>query len=916
MSKLLYPAYLFFLIIPLLTFGQNGIIKGVITDRVTGEPLIGANVVYAPGKGVVSDFDGKYVLNLADGTYTINVSYVGFQSETKEIVVKSNTILSNFKLSTVTLTEVEIVGDIAKTRETPVAFMNISPAKLEEELASQDIPMILNKTPGVYATQQGGGDGDARINIRGFNQRNIAVMIDGIPVNDMENGWVYWSNWFGLDAVTRNIQVQRGLGASKLGIPSVGGTMNIITKGIQNKREISLSQEIGNDNFTRTSLGLTTGKMANGFSITAAGSFKKGDGWVDQAWTEGWFYFLKVDKEIGKHIISFSAMGAPQQHGQRPYKKSIATFSKDVAAELEIDTTGTIERGLRFNQHWGYLERFDLDPNGDTIKPGRKLINERINYYHKPQFSLRDFWNINRKLYVSNIVYLSIGNGGGTALKNTPTLADYDANGQINLQKYYNSNRFSPFSIDMLYSDNEHKSSQYIRSSVNNHFWYGTLSTFNYLISNSFELSGGVDLRSYKGEHYQEVYDLLGGDYAIDQNNKNQSSPVKRVGDKVNYHNDGIVKWGGLFSQLQYKRGNLTTFANLTGAYTGYKRIDYFKKKVIKVGDTTLQVGYIDTVTYMGVKYTRDSEGVNYLESDWKWIPGFTFKLGANYNISERSNVFANVGLLSKSPRFNNVYDNNNVLFRDIKNEIVKAAEIGYSYYSPIIAINVNAYVTGWNDKPADRGVAIIIDDVSYSANINGMDALHKGMEVDMSVKLFDKLNWEQFISLGDWRWTSEDTVLIYDDNKNLVSKRYFNAKGVHVGDAAQLQWGQSLRYQIIKGLYAKGTFTYFDNYYAEFDPLTLDGSPKSLDENGNPRDSWKLPFYYLVDFHAGYTIRFSKYKIDLRASILNLLDKKYIADANNNDSYSTTTADFDAKSAGVFFGSGRRFNTSIKFTL
>ena len=91
----------------------------------------------------------------------------------------------------------EVVADVARTRETPVASTSIAPKKIEEQLASQDIPLLLNKTPGVYATQQGGGDGDSRINIRGFNQRNVAVMVDGIPVNDMENGWVYWSNWFG-----------------------------------------------------------------------------------------------------------------------------------------------------------------------------------------------------------------------------------------------------------------------------------------------------------------------------------------------------------------------------------------------------------------------------------------------------------------------------------------------------------------------------------------------------------------------------------------------------------------------------------------------------------------------------------------------------------------------------------------------
>ena len=52
---------------------------------------------------------------------------------------------------------------------------------MEIRLGSQDIPMSLNMTPSVYATGQGGGAGDARINVRGFNQRNVAVMINGVP---------------------------------------------------------------------------------------------------------------------------------------------------------------------------------------------------------------------------------------------------------------------------------------------------------------------------------------------------------------------------------------------------------------------------------------------------------------------------------------------------------------------------------------------------------------------------------------------------------------------------------------------------------------------------------------------------------------------------------------------------------------
>ena len=52
---------------------------------------------------------------------------------------------------------------------------------MELRLGSQDVPLALNTVPNVYATNQGGGAGDARINVRGFNQRNVAIMLNGIP---------------------------------------------------------------------------------------------------------------------------------------------------------------------------------------------------------------------------------------------------------------------------------------------------------------------------------------------------------------------------------------------------------------------------------------------------------------------------------------------------------------------------------------------------------------------------------------------------------------------------------------------------------------------------------------------------------------------------------------------------------------
>ncbi len=931
---------LLFLIIGLTSFAQKGILKGTVTDGISGETLIGVNIMYAPGKGAVSNVNGQYSFNLPYGEYTLKYSYVGYNLMVKKITLNKPIMVVNIKLKNKTLKEVEVVADIARSRETPVAFSTIKPATLDEELASQDIPMVLNSTPGVYATQQGGGDGDSRINIRGFNQRNIAVMLDGIPVNDMENGWVYWSNWFGLDMVTRSIQVQRGLGASKLALPSVGGTMNIVTKGIESKKGVKVKQEVGSDGFIRTSLGVTTGRMKNGWGVTFAGSYKQGNGWVDQTWTQGAFLYLRVDKKIGNHLISFSGMGAPQRHSQRSYKKPITmydtAYAHNIGMKYPQDYIPGIptNMGLRYNSHWGYLTR---TADGQTSP---SIIDERVNYYFKPMFSLRDYWNISQKTYWSNIVYLSIGNGGGTGLTHT---AGPLPDGTMNFQDIYDAN------VKGAADSTIKGTNDILRSSINKHFWVGWLSTIDHHISKTLNFSGGIDLRSYRGEHYREAYDMLGANKYIDynakineRNNYTEKNYYKTKGDKILYHNDGLVRWGGLFGQLKYDEGNWSVFANLTFATTGYERIDYFKKKdlvingkvypqavgyhdstrfVFPIGNVTTV--YSDTVNINGKSYNVNSPEARYSRTGWKYIPSFTVKVGANYNISESQNVFVNAGYLNKAPRFQNVYDNNNKLYLDIKNEKIYAGELGYSYFNKKLTVNLNTYITYWKNKPADKAFSFRdINDNTFSVNINGMDALHMGIEGEIGYKIIKGLVSETVISLGNWKWLSSDSAIVTDGNTgNVVGKTYYVAKGLYVGDAAQTQLREGLRWQLpwkpVKGVYIKGAITYFAKNYSQFDPISLNpkdpGNKNAFNSDGTPKQSWKIPNYSLVDIFAGYHFKVKKLRFDLRFFVLNALNTVYISDAQNNDPYGDQGwNDSSARSATVFFGMGRRFMTSL----
>jgi len=894
------------ILIPSILFGQKGVLTGKIIDNSTDLPIAGAKVNIDNKYRAFSNPDGIYELpNVPYGEYTMVISMSTFDTVRVKVNISSSQVEKDIKMGgSVEFAEIEVIGNMVKDN-VPIAVTKIPTQKIVEELGSRDLPMLLNGTAGVYATTQGGGDGDARINVRGFDQRNVGVMIDGVPVNDMENGAVYWSNWFGLDAITAQMQVQRGLGATKIAMPSIGGTINIVTQGIGNKKGGMIKQEYSTGNMLRTTFSYNTGMTKKGWGLTVSGSYKQSDGWVYGTPSQGFFGYGKLSKKVKNHLITLSAFAAPQHHAQRSYNQAIQYFSADKARNLDapVDTNQLFyDMGIRFNQHWGYR----------TVNGKQTFQSERMNFYTKPQVTLKDFWKVNDKLSISNLAYMSIGRGGGTSIFNSSSLLR-DSTGLINWDLIVQENQinslFGTPNIDPFYHPTQIKSSQILLSSINNHFWVGYLGQFNYNFSKNLELSGGIDVRYYEGRHYQRIEDLLGGDYFVNDADKNSDSPMKYVGDRIakntfNADRSGLVQWSGAFGQVEYSDEKWSFFVNLSGIVNGYKGVDYFQKRVLDLGDTVLSIGANDSIIYNGQLFTANSSGLKYVSTDWKFLPGFTFKSGASYKLDKFSNVYLNLGYLNRTPQFSNVIDNNtNTFFGEIVNEKILAVEGGYNYANKIFGVNFNAYATNWKNKPFPYGVMVPDpnDPTEFiRVNINGMDAVHLGGEIDIAYKISKKLSSEVMFSYGNWFWNSSKTIFIPQYDSLEFS---FDAKGVHVGDAAQTAFSAALRYEPMKNLYFRIQAQFFDRYFANFDPFTLQG-------NNGGRESWKMPSYYLVNLFAGYKVELKNSALLFNGSITNLLNSVYIADATNNanDIYNN----FDARSATVMFGQGFRFNVSI----
>ncbi len=367
---------------------------------------------------------------------------------------------------------------------------------------------MLKSTPGVYATKGGGGYGDSRINMRGFESSNIAVMINGVPINDMEWGGVYWSNWAGLAEVTRSMQTQRGLGASKVSAPSVGGTINIVTKSLDAKAGGSFAYGIGNDGANQMTFTISSGVTENGWAVTVLGGHKWGKGYIQGTEYNGWNYFVNVSKRIGaNHQLSLTAFGAPQEHWQRNKYDGL-----------------TIEGWQRMKQYMGddkspylYNATYGFDKNGQRR-------TSAFNKYHKPQISLNHQWQINDHSSLSSVIYASIASGYGYGGDGTSEYSGswYGSNnGVLNMQFRKADGTFDYGAIQELNAASATGSQMVMAKSINDHQWYGMLSTYTNQLTDNLELSAGIDLRYYVGEHTKIITDLYDGAYYIDRYRQN-----------------------------------------------------------------------------------------------------------------------------------------------------------------------------------------------------------------------------------------------------------------------------------------------------------------------------------------------------------------------------------------------------------
>lgn len=883
--------------------------RGSIIDEL-GDPVVGATV-QAKGTttAVATDIDGNFQLKVPSSVKVLQITYIGYV--TKDVAVRPNVGVITLEPDSKMLQDVVVTQSVARTRETPVALSEVTAGQIEAKLGNQEFPEVLKTTPGVWATPDGGGYGDAKINMRGFKSANVAVLVNGIPMNDMEWGGIYWSNFAGLADVTSSMQTQRGLGASILSAPSVGGTISITTKGLDAKKGGKIWYGLGNDGLNDIGFTVSTGLMDNGWAITVLGSRKWGNGYIQGTEFEAWNYFVNVSKRINdKNRISFTAFGAPQWHNQRGSYDGL-----------------TIEGWQEMNNYMDGESMYRYNPIYGFDNEGRQRTANR-NQYHKPILSLNHIWQINEMSSLSTALYTSLASGGGysgqarnvTWNGNSLSYTSWygASNGVLNTLFRRADGTFDYGAIQDMNAASTTGSNMVMSESNNDHQWYGLISTYkNEIIPNKLTLTGGIDLRYYIGKHNNKIIDLYGGDYYMDDssrkgvkatNNAAAADPNWKyeklgVGDVVYRDYNGYTHQEGLYAQGEYKLldGAITTILAGSVSNTGYRRVDHF---------------YYDK---------------QHSKSDWLNFMGGTIKGGINWNINRHNNVFFNGGFISRAPFFSGgaflQSTTSNATNPNAVNEKVWSVEAGYGYHSPSFSMTLNAYFTKWLDKTTTRSGDITSGDNAgqrYYMNMEGVNARHAGAEINFKWIPTKWVDIDGMLSWGDWIWDSNATGYFYNqegqplaDLRGAIAsgvlaedhaRATLNQKGRKVGGSAQTTAALGVNFRPFKGFRIGGDWVVAARNYSDY---TISTSNFTNGAVINVQDPWKIPWGQQFDMSASYSFKMGGFDATLYGNVYNLFNYNYVKDAYTmSDTPGTWSNAFR-----VFYSFGRTFSLRLKVT-
>ncbi len=769
------------------------------------------------------------------------------------------------------LDEATVSAAVANAGFSPLRVTDIPGEKILLNSPGRTFPELIRNVPGVYATAETGSFGDAKINIRGFKQENISVLLNGIPISGLTSGSMFWNNWAGLSDVTASIQLQKGIGNSMLSDNSVGGTVNIQTLTPSESGGGSVGFTYTGYGMSKANIELCSGKMKNDWSFTLSGSYTWGSSFVECSDLSSWSYLAVLTKRLNsRHSFNFTALGSPERHQQRSSRLSYS----------EID-----RYGIDYNKNWGFC----TDSEGKRY--ARTLSK---NNYFKPYFTLTHTYvgggGGKTAVRLNTSLYIALADGGGlyteSAGKRIASFIVPDGNpgaGHIDWDEVYAYNLSSPGSLG-------YRAQNIMSDYQAGHTQVGLKSDLHLKFSERWKLEMGLHWQMHYTWERERITDLLGADYWFEDYENNSlagqagRSSIKHVGDYIRTYNGRNQHYFTLYALTSHVAGN--------------------EKNIILTLGTSLN----GTVLQRWDKYNYVASDVS---GDWTGKCGGSVKGGALFKPVGGLGIYVNGAAYSRTPYSSVFFPNgNNTVSSHIVNEKNYMSELGVRFARSCWGAEATFYAAYWKDRNLMSSPYKSLEAEPVKYMVSGLDACHYGVELDAFAGWGNFFRTDFYASLGDWRWKNDVSATIYHPvSMQPVNQVNVYADGLHVGDAPQTQVGASVEFHplafgkaywmTLADFSLRFDWNFNDRIWADFDPAVRTNPDDRV-------DSYRIPSYHLMNMNITWTQQIVKVKLSVFFNLNNIGNVSYIERSRDG-------ALHDSSTFTGYWGNCRNMNFGIR---
>ena len=884
--------FVFFTFLGFLLQAQNNtVINGIIVSDANGLGVEGVTItVIGEPYRTQSKITGFFSLVVAQGgTKTLVFSKTDYQDIVMDVTIREGQTVDIGEV----LLKISQTLDIDDLSLLPLIELDLDDADIDNLGGAQDISSILTASRDIFVSTASFTFGPARFRIRGYGPEYTSLMVNGIPLNDVETGIPFFWQLGGLNDVLRNRDINIGTVATSYGFGDVGGISNIDLRPSRQWAQSRVSYAASNRSYRHRIMAThNTGLNKDGWAFSVSGSRRwANEGYVPGTFTDAWSYFMGIEKKINdKHSISLVGFGAPTVRG-----------GIGPAIQEMYDLAGT----NFYNPNWGFQD-------------GRKR-NSRVSDAHIPMAILRHDYTINTKSTLTTTVALQSGRNGFGALnwdgpndprpdyyqklpsfQTNPEVAEQirnimmndESSRQLNWNQMYAANLANFTTIDNVdgiegNSVSGNLARYFLEQRRIDNTTYSFSSYYENFVTDRWAINAGVVYQHFTGRNFTIIDDLLGADFYVNeerfvrrdfpddptkwQNDLNNPNQLLREGDKFRYDYDANIRQGEVWLQSITKFRRFDLFLSGRAGYSNMWRTGNMLNG--RFPDNSL----------------GDSEKVNFLT--------YNLKGGITYKIDGRQYLYANGFIGTRAPQFRNVFISprtRDQLNPGVKEESILSGEAGYVVRSPIFKARATAYFTRFRNQSSvltyfqDEGADFDLDGTAeigglFNFALNNAERTHMGLELAFDLKINAELSFNAVAAIGDFYNSSRPRAFIAADNDSrpIADNLIIYAQNFFVTRTPQEAYSVGLNYRSRKFWFVNLNLNYFAKNYLDFNPIRR--TPQAVLDIEPGSDLWnsilfqeKLPNAFTVDLFFGKSWRVKRNKfIYLNLGIGNLLNNQ-----------------------------------------